>query len=649
MRLPVFLLLLVTLAAPAHGQMPELGLAATIELSPTGDALQKFTLSFPAAVYTQGKTARPNAMVYLRDLGSARSDEELAPGATARYDDASSSVILEGTVLGAAKNLGQGRWEYLADEQQLEFVGTGSDVGRPATFFYLSDPGDGVHLRGKVTLRLPAKAREVQWDGERRVVRYRLPVPALTGRSQLELDLKAKSQLLSGVYKVYGLGQNGALDESLAAQWVAKAVLRNRGSHAARNLRLRFRLTPYSEWSVWQRFPEVLPGQTVVSTFYPVLDPKIASLRSNTPADVHVEWTYEEADGTTREDSDGKRVTLLGAHEFVFSSLVLGERLGDFADEVSNHPLLAAYVSRDDPAVTAFAALANKRAGGVAAGENDEQALAALQALYELLVVNDVTYQHPPSLIDGSSAIDYHTVQSLKYPRDVLRDRSGTCIDLAMLYAAAAHAIGLPAYLALVPGHAFPVIDLPSGNPAAVETTMVGGGRRAGANPSQPFTAALEAATQLLEAAGAQGQLVIVDFRDFWTKGVANPELEPLPPSILTEWGYVEGPPLVLGSTAASAAPIAVGGDVFPPIRLSGAAPEYTASARRARIQGTVEIRAVIDSSGRVIDAQVAKGLPMGLSEQALQAVRGWHFRPATRRGEPVTVYYDLGVHFGLE
>jgi TonB family protein len=71
--------------------------------------------------------------------------------------------------------------------------------------------------------------------------------------------------------------------------------------------------------------------------------------------------------------------------------------------------------------------------------------------------------------------------------------------------------------------------------------------------------------------------------------------------------------------------------------------------ARRARLQGVVVVRAVIDEQGAVVDATVLKGLPMGLNESALNAVKGWRYQPATLGGAPVKVTYNIAVNFRLQ
>ena len=46
---------------------------------------------------------------------------------------------------------------------------------------------------------------------------------------------------------------------------------------------------------------------------------------------------------------------------------------------------------------------------------------------------------------------------------------------------------------------------------------------------------------------------------------------------------------------------------------------------------------------------KVLKGLPLGLSDQAVDAVKKWRFHPGTLNGEPVEVIFTLTVKFTLE
>lgn len=105
-----------------------------------------------------------------------------------------------------------------------------------------------------------------------------------------------------------------------------------------------------------------------------------------------------------------------------------------------------------------------------------------------------------------------------------------------------------------------------------------------------------------------------------------------------------EGPP-----PSEPEGPIHVGGDVAAPNKISAPQPQYTEIARKARIQGVVIVQAIINKQGNVTDVKVLKGLPMGLDQAAVDAIRKWKFEPATLNGKPVDVYYNLTVNFTLQ
>lgn len=86
--------------------------------------------------------------------------------------------------------------------------------------------------------------------------------------------------------------------------------------------------------------------------------------------------------------------------------------------------------------------------------------------------------------------------------------------------------------------------------------------------------------------------------------------------------------------------------DVSPPEKLSGPAPHYTGMAFLARLEGKVSVESVINQQGEVENAKILKGLPLGLDQMALAAVKTWKFKPAMKNGQPVKVYYVLTVNF---
>ena len=89
--------------------------------------------------------------------------------------------------------------------------------------------------------------------------------------------------------------------------------------------------------------------------------------------------------------------------------------------------------------------------------------------------------------------------------------------------------------------------------------------------------------------------------------------------------------------------------EITPPVFMRGPRPDYPEAARLARVQGVVLLECVIGNDGSVTPQKVIRGLPLGLTEAASEAVRDWEFEPATKDGTPVEVLYVLAVRFSLE
>ena len=76
--------------------------------------------------------------------------------------------------------------------------------------------------------------------------------------------------------------------------------------------------------------------------------------------------------------------------------------------------------------------------------------------------------------------------------------------------------------------------------------------------------------------------------------------------------------------------------------------PEYTVDAEEARTEGLVKLRLRVEEDGHVSDAEILKGLPMGLGISAQSKVTEWRFEPATLNGVPVAVFYEYNVNFSV-
>ncbi len=75
--------------------------------------------------------------------------------------------------------------------------------------------------------------------------------------------------------------------------------------------------------------------------------------------------------------------------------------------------------------------------------------------------------------------------------------------------------------------------------------------------------------------------------------------------------------------------------------------PIYPPLARQARIQGSVVLQAVISKSGTIENLHVVQGHPM-LTQNAIEAVKQWKYKPYFLNGEPVEVETVVTVNFTL-
>jgi protein TonB len=75
--------------------------------------------------------------------------------------------------------------------------------------------------------------------------------------------------------------------------------------------------------------------------------------------------------------------------------------------------------------------------------------------------------------------------------------------------------------------------------------------------------------------------------------------------------------------------------------------PTYPVLARQARVQGAVELRALISKTGTIENLVVIRGHPM-LAVAAKEAVRQWRYRPYLLNHDPVEVETEITVNFLL-
>lgn len=77
--------------------------------------------------------------------------------------------------------------------------------------------------------------------------------------------------------------------------------------------------------------------------------------------------------------------------------------------------------------------------------------------------------------------------------------------------------------------------------------------------------------------------------------------------------------------------------------------PAYPLVARRRGMEGVVLLRVLVAADGRVAEVEIAEGSGFAVLDQsALETVRGWRFRPASRGGRAVEARVEVPIRFSL-
>ena len=76
--------------------------------------------------------------------------------------------------------------------------------------------------------------------------------------------------------------------------------------------------------------------------------------------------------------------------------------------------------------------------------------------------------------------------------------------------------------------------------------------------------------------------------------------------------------------------------------------PVYTREARRAGVQGIVTLKLLLLPDGKLDRIKVVRGLPYGLTENAIRAACEVKFKPAVKAGNPVAQWVTIQYGFQL-
>lgn len=76
--------------------------------------------------------------------------------------------------------------------------------------------------------------------------------------------------------------------------------------------------------------------------------------------------------------------------------------------------------------------------------------------------------------------------------------------------------------------------------------------------------------------------------------------------------------------------------------------PPYSDGARKLKLSGTVTAEAVINSEGKLESIRIVRGMPGGLNETTIAAMRTWRCHPVLKDGKPVPVLVPFTTTFRL-
>jgi TonB family protein len=91
-----------------------------------------------------------------------------------------------------------------------------------------------------------------------------------------------------------------------------------------------------------------------------------------------------------------------------------------------------------------------------------------------------------------------------------------------------------------------------------------------------------------------------------------------------------------------------VGGGIVAPKLIYQVTPEYSEEARKARFEGTVVLETIIRRDGTIDVVHLLRSLGFGLDQTAMEAVKKWRFKPATKNGVAVDSFLNVEVRFNL-
>lgn len=508
------------LSSAAQATDPVIKGRTTVKISEVGESDVNVSLKTQTTYYSALKQLGSNFNLLARQIGMDDRNWTRQSPLDGSFIDSNNEVELKFNTPGAARNVKGNTWVVAVGRGETCQLVSATASRVTLMTAELTAIGLGTMV---MEIELPSGATNAAFDSQKQEITYEFEPQVTNGtKPELQIEVDHKSTLMSSLAKNYS-------NPDFTYMWAARAVAKNTGDQVLSNYRIRFRVAEMGSWGSWQRVAKLYPGQTVVDPFFPIFDlEKMMALNGSRPAVIEVEYEYEEADGTKVEESDSFPVQILSRNEVIFSSMK-PEQITGFADQFDYAPaLFTSMTTPADPVVQQLAGRINGMAAesygqSIAASSSDDECVAFMGALHHFLQTNHVAYQSPLGMLtQGNQG------QHIKYTRDVMRNRAGTCVDLAVTWASVCEAVGLEPAIVLIPGHAFPAVKLPESQQwLAIESTMLNATFK---------DAVTRGNAELAEA--RKGNHYLVDITEVRKLGILGLDLPNVSEEYLTNLGY---------------------------------------------------------------------------------------------------------------
>lgn len=392
--------------------------------------------------------------------------------------DAANSIHLSFRVPGWARNQGKDCWQGQVLDS-LRWLDPTPYLALPPLAgcvpYEFKQEGESVILTGtaqdcstRVEITLPKGASRAAMAAN--CLSFCMPVPAARGPegpspAHPEFRLDAKPVIQAALYRDYA-------NPRMLTKWLARTRLDNKTNEVLRNCKVRYSLALPELTTAWveQDLGTVYPGQTLQWAIYPAMQQTLAGIVSRSNAIITVQCKYERPGGQQETEEETARFDILGVNDSIFSTLE-ASRIGDsfYLFKQDYATMAAAFVTGRDPLIQELKDRLIRELGGLDVRDK-KQAMRFIEKLYDYFRGN-IAYTLPPGTRRHGNM-----VQHLSFGRNVLQSGTGTCVDLAILFASVVEAAGLEAHLVSIPGHCFPAVKLPGGDMVYVETTGCGAG-----------------------------------------------------------------------------------------------------------------------------------------------------------------------------